>query len=174
MGLTDEIGSVRGGLVYLAALPRTCHVASAHEAMVCAGSPPEYAMSGFGPFALGWGWMLIGMWVGVTTTLLVLLLTGHIRRDVSMATLARLAAPSPATQMPNQVPLPDVLNYLAAGGRTALQDMSAAMGISETEVLQRALGVPRQQPTQPLHTGEAASSQIQLPHYMPGANMFYQ
>ena len=133
---------------YLAALPRTCVLASAHAALVCRGEPPEYSTPGFGPLAVGWGWLLLGILLGAVFTVAI---SSIMRKNVSLATLARIAGPPPTLADQVEQPPQDVLSYIAAGGRPALQELSAATGLNESEFLHRVYGC--QMPTSPPSIG---------------------
>ena len=51
--------------VYWAAAPRVCKDALIFSGNICAGyEPMQYYSSGFGPFPLAWGWLLVGVLVG--------------------------------------------------------------------------------------------------------------
>ena len=82
------------GTAFLAGLPRTCYLATAHAAMVCAGEEPDFTtLPGFGPIALGWGWLLLGGLLGTLLTLSILTLCGKIKQEPSIAQLAALMQP---------------------------------------------------------------------------------
>ena len=131
-------------LAYLTTLPRTCFLASAHAAWVCTGGEPEYSLPGFAPFVYGWGWLLLGIATGVILTWLALYCTGYIRRDIPVSTLARIATPTPpGLNLSPQAPPQDVLNYLATGGRPALQDLASGTGMTEADFLLKVFGAPQ-------------------------------
>ena len=46
---------------WAASLPHTCRESLAHAALTCSGTTPRYFTPGFGPLALGWGWLLLGI-----------------------------------------------------------------------------------------------------------------
>ena len=49
-----------------AAMPTECKQATVHAGQVCAGITPEYHLTpGFGPWPLGWGWMLARIFLGM-------------------------------------------------------------------------------------------------------------
>ena len=51
---------------FLASLPRECYLAAAHATAICTGQDPHYyAVPGFGPIVLGYGWMVVGIIAGV-------------------------------------------------------------------------------------------------------------
>ena len=144
-GVQQAWGWVRAqsgaGIAFLAALPRDCQSASTHAALVCAGYVPEYFTTpGFPPLSLGWGWLLLGMFVGVVMTLLLLSMTDRLHRMPSLATLAHLAGNG---QMPNnqlEDARQDLLRYVSTG-RPALQRMASLSGMSEMELLRRAYAI---------------------------------
>ena len=92
------------GLVFLAGLPRDCYLATAHAGMVCTERNPEYTtMPGFGPFAVGWGWLCLGGVAGALLTLSFLAVTGRIKQEPSISQLAALMQPtsmSPSASSP--------------------------------------------------------------------------
>ncbi len=103
-------------------------------------------MPGFAPISVSWGWLMVGMIIGVVMTLLILMLTGCLRRDINAAALARVAAAPPvpaggalATHQPPQ----EILQYITHGGRPALQELAGATGLTEAEFLQRVFGLGR-------------------------------
>ena len=125
-------------MAYLTALPRTCFMASAHAAMLCSGGNPEYSLPGFAPLVYGWGWLLLGIIIGIVLTLLILYCGGCLKRDVPLATLAHIAVPPPPGIA--QPPAQEVLNYIASGGRPALRELAAATGTTEADFLQMVFG----------------------------------
>ena len=126
------------GLAFLAALPRDCWSASMHAGLVCSGNVPEYFnIPGFPPLSLSWGWMLVGILIGVTTTLLVLSLTGNLRREPRVAALPRLPQ---VTHNTGAQARQDLLNYISTG-RQALQEVAAASHVSEMDLLRTAYGL---------------------------------
>ena len=57
-----------------AAMPTECKQATAHAGMVCAGYIPEYHLTpGFGPWPFGWGWLLVGIFLGILIASVVFL-----------------------------------------------------------------------------------------------------
>ena len=52
-------------LWWAASLPPTCRESLAHAALTCSGAVPRYFTPGFGPLALGWGWLLLGVLLGL-------------------------------------------------------------------------------------------------------------
>ena len=128
------------GVSYLQTLPRTCQVASAHAVMVCAGAAPNYSPLGFGAFSVCWAWLLIGVVFGIVLTLLVTMLTGHFRKDVTATTLANFAArplvatgPRPIGAQASQ----DILCFILEEGQPALQELATATGMTEADFMQR-------------------------------------
>ena len=138
------------GFAYLQGLPRQCLLASAHAAMVCIGEPPSYGVPGFGPIVSNWGWLLMGLMLGATLALLLMYCTGYVRRELGGPALARLA-PAPALGNGVNEAQAEVLQFLMAGGRPALQELARATGMTEAQFLERVLGVapqPQQQAPQ--------------------------
>ena len=116
---------------WAASLPPTCRESLAHTALTCSGVTPRYFTPGFGPLALGWGWLLLGILLGLL-----------FRRAV--ATLAALAGGCETgweallreclarTQDPHRQA---VLQYLLQGGEEALQEVSGASGRTPATLL---------------------------------------
>ena len=128
------------GVAYLAGLPRNCYLASAHAAMVCAEIDTQYAtIPGFGPIALGWGWLLLGMTSGIVLILAILAITGRMKQEPFIVQLAALmqpqrlpmAATSPMTSQAHA----DALRYVAMAGQPALRELAAAARMSESAFL---------------------------------------
>ena len=129
----------RTGLALLLNLPTTCKLATIHAGYLCMGENMEYTVTpGFPPLSLSWGWLLVGILVGALLMLLGLLLFGMIRREPSIAALARMQAPDNQADQAQQ----DLIRYISRG-RPALQEMAAISGCSEIEVLRRAYAVPQ-------------------------------
>jgi len=138
------------------------------------GEPHYFSLPGFGPLAVGWGWLILEMFTGAAITLLALSLTGRLRKGIPIAALARIAAST--GEDPAQNPQ-DVLNYLDVGGRPALQEMAAMTGMSEADFLQRAFGIQGVGSQQPnaIHQRSTIAQPPQpptLPRRIPGTNMF--
>ena len=131
------------GFTYLATLPRTCVLATAHAAMVCAWEPPTCTIPGFGPLAIAWGWLVLGVLLGVLLAILFMYCTGRVRVYPAAAAvlpaLANLAAPQ-------QQPAEQILDYILAGGRPALAELASATGMTEAVFLQRVFGANANQP----------------------------
>ena len=125
---------------YLAGLPRDCKLATLHAALVCSGENPSYVTPGFGPFALAWGWMCIGMLLGAMLTYVTLSSLGVLRNryivippapplHTSGARAVSLAAvPSTAAQQARQ----ELLEDIVAAGPSALRDMALEAGMGWT------------------------------------------
>ena len=133
------------GLAFLAALPRNCALASAHAAMVCAERDVEYTtLPGFGPIAIGWGWLLLGILVGALLTLSLLTLAGKIKQEPSILQLAALMQPTamaaPAAPLPYALVMTaqaraDAMRYIALAGQPALRELATAARMSEASFL---------------------------------------
>ena len=95
---------------------------------------------GFAPIELGWGWMLVGIMIGLTMTLLVLFCCGKIRHttNVNLETLAQLLDERQRGQQHRQAQ-DDVLRHLFAGGRPALEELARASGRTEAQFLMELL-----------------------------------
>ena len=75
-----------------AVTPSDCRHAIVFTASTCAGVEPIRYSAGFGPFSLGWGWMLVGWLLGLLSPQLWLLLYAlgeHAARLPSLFTAAR-------------------------------------------------------------------------------------
>ncbi|CAE7669743.1 unnamed protein product [Symbiodinium sp. CCMP2592] len=114
---------------WAASLPPTCRESMAHAALTCSGATPRYFTPGFGPLALGWGWLVVGVLIGLLS-----------RRAVSAVVALAGGRPSPhtpsnwealmcelaaRTQDPHRH---EVLQYILQGGETALDELSQASG----------------------------------------------
>ncbi|CAE7235143.1 unnamed protein product [Symbiodinium sp. CCMP2592] len=112
---------------WAASLPPTCRESMAHAALTCSGATPRYFTPGFGPLALGWGWLVVGVLIGLLS-----------RRAVSAVVALAGGRPSPhtpsnwealmcelaaRTQDPHRH---EVLQYILQGGETALDELSQA------------------------------------------------
>ncbi|CAE7283556.1 unnamed protein product [Symbiodinium sp. CCMP2592] len=49
---------------WAASLPPTCKESMTHTALTCSGATPRYFTPAFGPLALAWGWLLVGVLLG--------------------------------------------------------------------------------------------------------------
>ena len=139
-----------------------------HAGFVCMGQRPEYySLPGFGPIGMSWGWMLFGAMLGASAMYIYMIRLGVMRRGLQPPVATQPAAtqllpPARVTAQPlaTQPPVParvvaqpltranavdqareDLLEYIAVGGRPALQDLSAAVGMSEQDMLMRAFGL---------------------------------
>ena len=128
------------GLAYLAGLPRNCFLATAHASMVCTNRDPQYeTLPGFGPIALGWGWLLLGMMFGVLLTLSALTITGKIKQEPSIMQLAALmrtevqaaTAPLPHAPATTSQGRADALRYIAMAPETGLRELATAARMSD-------------------------------------------
>ena len=127
---------------FLIGLPRECRLAITHTAAVCMMQDPQYySIPGFAPLGASWGWLLLGSIAGCTLTVLILSLCGCLAREPTMQTVASVMQPAGNREEPNrQRARQDILSYLASGGPSALQDLTAATGLSEQEFLMHVLG----------------------------------
>ena len=141
--------SATAGVAFLAGLPRNCYLASAHAAMVCTDMDPQYtATPGFGPFALGWGWLVLGGLLGVLLTLSFLTLTGRIKQEPSVMHLAVLmqqfampVASQPAQpSVMSQQARADALRYISIAGQPALRELASAARMSDGAFLAHLTG----------------------------------
>ena len=156
---------------FLLALPSSCKVATLHAAFVCTGHSTDYvAAPGFAPLRYAWGWILVGLFIGSALTTMVLAFTGLLRRQPTISTLATIAQmpqqravrpqAAPALRAPPGLPRAreqvmawgnpqvrareDVLAYLVAGGRPALEELATASGLTDSEFLLTAFGLQGQ------------------------------
>ncbi|CAE7030350.1 unnamed protein product [Symbiodinium sp. CCMP2592] len=121
---------------WAASLPPTCRESMAHAALTCSGATPRYFTPGFGPLALGWGWLVVGVLIGLLS-----------RRAVSAVVALAGGRPSPhtpsnwealmcelaaRTQDPHRH---EVLQYILQGGDTALDELSQASGRTSAPLL---------------------------------------
>ena len=122
----------------LVGLPRDCRLAAQHAAMLCLGQDPQYyTVPGFGPFVAAWGWFFAGIALGAALAVLFAALTGNLRREPAINTLAAVANPGAAdAERARQ----EVLTFLASGGRPALRDLASATGMSEQDFIGTLLG----------------------------------
>lgn len=170
--LTAAQSWLADGFTYLTTLPRDCVLATAHATMVCTWAPPEYTIPGFGPLAVGWGWLLLGVLQGALLTLLFMFCTGRVRGPAfAQPRLAQVAAQIPAPAPDSTETPDDVLLYLASGGRSALQDMAARAGMTETQLLHRVFSV--QLPiARPAPAQNNAMQQDRMPARRPAGTSF--
>ena len=57
--------AVSSAVWWAASLPPTCKESLTHAALTCSGATPRYFTPGFGPLALAWGWLLLGILLGL-------------------------------------------------------------------------------------------------------------
>ena len=119
-----------------AALPTECKQASVHAGLACAGFPADSrVIPCFGPFPLGWGWLVTGILVGALLTTVVFLSRqrgwGHGR---------------PQTRADQE--RHNLLDHIRAHGRLALQEFANLANTTEVEMLFRIVGIqpPAQRP----------------------------
>ena len=167
-------GWLTDGFTFLSVLPRDCVMATAHATMVCTWSPPEYTIPGFGPLAIGWGWLLLGAVQGAMLALLFMYWTGRVRGVAcAMPDVAQMVRQIPAAVQDAPEPPQDVLAYLAAGGREALQDLAARANTTGTQLLQRVFGVqPQPQPV--TQTIRQPTAFLQNPGYQRAVGTSYR
>ena len=131
-------GQADSGVGFLLSLPTTCKLATIHAGYICMGQDPSYfAIPGFPPITLSWGWLLVGMIIGAASMLTFLVMTGRVYRPPSLLTMAQIAGAGDQALQARR----DMVRYISSG-RAALQDMAAAGGVSEMELLRRAYGIP--------------------------------
>ena len=107
---------------WAASLPPTCRESPAHTALTCSGVTPRYFTPGFGPLALGWGWLQLGILLGLLfrrAAATLVALAGGCETGWEALLRACLAR----TQDPHRQA---VLQYLLQGGEAALQEVSGA------------------------------------------------
>ena len=115
------------GQALLLAMPTPCKLAITHTALVCSGYSPEYtALPGFPPLSLSWGWLVLGLVLGVLLgSAMVLLVNWWARRQGDRARM-------------------DVLNYVIVGGQVnvpRLHQLAQAAGIPDGDMLRRVANV---------------------------------
>ena len=102
-----------------AQLPTGCREAAMHALLTCAVGPPRYVTPGWGPCSHCWGWLCVGLLLGVLGTGLLWLRVATHRR------------PPPAWS----VAASETLRCMAVGGETELQALAEAAGQTPTELL---------------------------------------
>ena len=112
---------------WAASLPPTCRESLTHAALTCSGATPRYFTPGFGPLALAWGWLLLGVLLGLlfrrAAAALVALAGGHAPQCAPCSWEALLRELAARTEDPNRH---EVLQYLLQGGEAAVRDLSQA------------------------------------------------
>ena len=101
-----ELLSACAGAYSAASLPPTCRESLTHAALTCSGVTPRYFTPGFGPLALAWGWLLLGVLLGLlfrrAAAALVALAGGHAPQcapcswEALLRELAARTGPKPA------------------------------------------------------------------------------
>ena len=97
----------------------------AHAALTCSGATPRYFTPGFGPLALAWGWLLLGVLLGLLSRraaeAIVGLTSGRQLPHTPWSWEALLRELSARTQDPSRH---EVLQYLLQRGEAALVELS--------------------------------------------------
>eukprot|EP00439_Symbiodinium_sp_Y106_P052263 s6992_g7.t1 len=110
---------------WAASLPPTCRESMAHAALTCSGATPRYFTPGFGPLALAWGWLLLGVLLGLLSRraaeAIVGLTSGRQLPHTPWSWEALLRELSARTQDPSRH---EVLQYLLQRGEAALVELS--------------------------------------------------
>ena len=111
------------GLAMLLAMPSTCKLALTHAALVCSGQTPDNVTTpGFPPLSLPWGWLLVGLLLGVLLGVTsALMVSWWSRRQTDRARR-------------------DILNYITVGGQInagRLQQLANAGGVTDVDILRR-------------------------------------
>ena len=121
---------------WAASLPPTCRESLAHAALTCSGATPRYFTPGFGPLALAWGWLLLGVLLGLlfrrAAAALVALAGGHAPQCAPCSWEALLRELAARTEDPNRH---EVLQYLLQGGEAAVRDLSQATNRTPTALM---------------------------------------
>ena len=130
-----------------------------HVSTVCGGyaeEAPAQFTPGFGPLALAWGWLLIGVMLGVLLALNFWDLVARLEQFAQLIDRVRLAvgaAPPGLHAMPlwhaavrtalyaAEGPRRTVLQRLADDGDAALDLLAAGRGVSRRAALEHVLGV---------------------------------
>ena len=121
---------------WAASLPPTCRESLTHAALTCSGATPRYFTPGFGPLALAWGWLLLGVLLGLlfrrAAAALVALAGGHAPQCAPCSWEALLRELAARTEDPNRH---EVLQYLLQGGEAAVRDLSQATNRTPTALM---------------------------------------
>ena len=88
---------------------------------------------GFGPIELAWGWLMLGVLLGSTVTLLGLVGLGKLRQRATVDTLARLW--DSGRKEERRQAQEDVLALLCEEGKPALERLAKASGRNEAQFL---------------------------------------
>ena len=125
---------------WAASLPPTCRESLAHAALTCSGATPRYFTPGFGPLALAWGWLLLGVLLGLlfrrAVATMAALAGGHTAESAPCSWEALLRELSARTQDPHRH---EVLHYLLQGGEAAARELSQASHCTPAALLARLL-----------------------------------
>ena len=140
-----------------AGLPPTCRQAVAHAALVCTGADPVYFSAGFAPLSLAWGWLLLGLALGVLLRP-VLAAWGPtlLHRVVATPVLAQREPSRPTAAEVRANAAAEVLRCVALGGENELRALAAGAGLSPA-ALAAALAAPG------LEAGGAGSTPAAFP-----------
>ena len=174
-------GAAGSALAFLSTLPRECKLATVHASAICAGeNPAYYSTPGFGPFAVCYGWLALGMMIRIVVAILIMMCAGYSRHPPGPPPTA-IAPPTVPLMPPNGMgvapPLPalaptpeeaarlEVIRALAAGGQAVLQQRAQLAGLTETEFLRRLTGLPALAPA-PQPPGPAGRG-AELPRHAP-------
>ena len=149
--------------VYWAAAPRECKDALIFAGNICGGIKPlRYLSPGFGPLALAWGWLLVGVLIGLLLGLHFWDIIAGLEKFAQRVETVRTAARNPLPHMrppPGLHLLPAwhaaacnalavvpegpqkvVLRRLVEDGDAALELLVASAGVSRRAALARVLG----------------------------------
>ena len=100
-----------------------------HAALTCSGATPRYFTPGFGPLALAWRWLLLGVLLGLlfrrAAAALVAKAGGYQTMQATGSWEALLREHLACTRDPHREA---VLQYLLEGGDAALHEVSGASG----------------------------------------------
>ena len=98
---------------------------------------------GFGPIALGWGWMVAGMCLGV------LLSSAFVIMVIAIWWCVRGNAPQPPRVTPQEHAKLELLRYIRDSGRPTLQELAEESNMSEIVWLYHFVGIHNVQAPQP-------------------------
>ena len=133
---------------HIANSPTNCWPSIIHTASTCMGArSPFFPTAGFAPFAICWGWLLVGLGIGCIAVIFLFhhfqYYSPHVRRNI----FSRSQPPSPLTAIPirhtewseNQT---EFLQHLLEGGPELLQDLAQHSGRDPADIIRSILLPP--------------------------------
>ncbi|OLP83457.1 hypothetical protein AK812_SmicGene35783 [Symbiodinium microadriaticum] len=124
---TGAYSAASSAVWWAASLPPMCRESLAHAALTCSGATPRYFTPDFGPLALAWGWLLLGV-LGLvfrrTAAAMVALAGGRAPQCALCSWEALLRELAARTQEPNRH---EVLQY------SLQEDKAAARVVASDE-----------------------------------------